>query len=123
MAPVHVSTSRTLQSPACKSLPKRCCSPSDGVHGDGPGVDKLRVKENPSLGTVQPGSLDLIQAAVGPEDGSAQVVHGQPLGADEPCRTDGHGQRFGDMWLLALSQGPDPKPRDGEAQSRTGPAL
>lgn len=60
-------------------------SPSDGVHRDGPGVDELRVEEHPPLGAVQPGSLDLIEAAVGPEHGSAQVVHGQPLGAEEPC--------------------------------------
>lgn len=32
-------------------------------------------------------------------------------------------QRFRNRWLLALSQGPDPKPRDGEVQSRRDPEL
>lgn len=69
---------------SCKTS-RRGVSPSDGVHGDGPRVDEVGVEEYPSLRAVQLRSLDLIQAAVSPEHGSAEVVHCQPLGADEPC--------------------------------------
>lgn len=70
---------------SCRTSRQRL-SPSDGVHCDGSRIDKVGVEEHPPLRAVQLRSFYLIQAAVGPEHGSAQVVHCQPLGADEPCR-------------------------------------
>lgn len=91
----------------CFSIPIRPVKvASDGVHGDGPRVDEVGVEEHPSLRAVQLRSLDLIQAAVSPEHGSAEVVHCQPLGADEPRVDNG-------LWLSAWLQA---CPADGSAR-------
>lgn len=115
----------TLQSPICQSQRDFGCSPSHRIHGDGSGVDELGVKEHSALGAVQPSPLDPVHATVRPEHGPAQVIHGQALGADQPCWGTATIREFP---LLRDGRSPEPLERrgwlwGGDTGDRSSPEL
>lgn len=61
-------------------------TPIGGVSDNRPGVDKIRVHDDPTLRAVQRGHFDVIHHRVGPEEGPSQVVDGDALWTVQVCR-------------------------------------